>query len=106
MGEGLNQVEDEDEQKQIDSSDRMQALQNFASQSARVPDAKHSKARQKKLLQKLQDELKHENLLLESQLSLAQQNLCQQKKQITQMMKEFNKKSSKVDRGVGTKNEN
>lgn len=50
MGEGINNngeenETDKDAKKKVNNSDRMQALQNFASQSARVPDAKHSKAR-------------------------------------------------------------
>ena len=68
MGEGINSGEvDENFEKitetDIDKNvqDRMSILQNFASMSARVPDAKHSKSRQKKILQKLQEELKHEN---------------------------------------------
>jgi|TARA_B110000285_G_C15109713_1_gene610275 hypothetical protein len=51
-------------------------------------------------LQKLQDELKHENLLLESQLSFAQQNLTHQKKQIVTMMNEFNTKTQKMDKNM------
>ena len=31
MGEGLNSVDEENDPKKVDNSDRMQALQNFAS---------------------------------------------------------------------------
>ena len=50
---------------------RLEALQSFACLSARVPDAKHSKARENKILKAMEDQLKTENAQLESQLLLA-----------------------------------
>lgn len=49
--------------------DRMKALQNFASISTRVPDAKYSKARQRKILKRLQEDLKDENQALDAQIA-------------------------------------
>lgn len=86
MGEGFNQYEsgknkDAKEETGTEAGDgvknneiqeRMKALQHFASLAVRVPDAKHSKSRQKRILVKLQEELKHETQLLESQMSFAQ----------------------------------
>ena len=81
MGDGLNQGENSQSTNNTDNDqspkvakeeDRMQALHNFASISTRVPDAKHSKSRQKKILSKLQEELKSENQLLEQQIALAE----------------------------------
>ena len=55
MGEGINNGEPDDGEQEkkngnqredeYNTSHRMKALQEFASQSAKVPDAKHSKAR-------------------------------------------------------------
>jgi len=45
--------------------DRMKALQKFASQSTRVPDAKYSHAREKKILKKLEEEVNTERVQLD-----------------------------------------
>lgn len=89
MGEGFNTHEagqNKDSKEDIgqdliegdknnEIQERMKALQHFASLAVRIPDAKHSKSRQKRILMKLQEELTHETQLLESQMSFAQQNL-------------------------------
>ena len=69
--------------------DRMKALQNFASISTRVPDAKYSKARQRKILKRLQEDLKEENQTLDSQIAQVQSNLLAQQEQIEQLYTEF-----------------
>lgn len=51
-----------------DNLTRLEALQSFACLSARVPDAKHSKARENKILKAMEDELKNENAQIEAAL--------------------------------------
>ena len=49
-------------------NNRIKILQNFAALSVRVPDAKHSKSRQKKILCAMQQEVKLENKTLKEQI--------------------------------------
>ena len=60
----------------------MKNLQHFASLSATVPDAKHSKTRERNLMKDLQEELKEQNASLEQQVAVAQSALAVQQKQI------------------------
>ena len=69
-----------------ESTDRMQALQEFASISARVPDAKHSKSRQKKIIDNLESKLKNEGRELQHQICEAERTIEEQKRQISELI--------------------